>query len=530
VTAARTTPRTRKAAKPTALTPEQIEALTFVQFIEAWNSIQSPKLKTPRLHKRFARWLERTQGARKRHLNSFRFSGKSHVVCLYVAFRLLKNCNATFIIASSGRDLAQRNAKFIRNVLETHPWTAHLVPQSRDDSWKAFSFTVNRTANVLEESVQSLSVDGRITGKHCGGPDPLGKATHGELILDDVETSEHGRSAKEREDLHERIQELTALCPNLTYVGTFHAGAESIYVKLIEVERIEHLLIPIYEDTPEGRVYAWPERWPQIEIDGLFAGASQAYVDSQYLCKPANLATGGLPIDYAETYTDQFISNTTTSIYGVGRTQATCGKWQIAKIGAFWDLARGDQDDSVLAIVAETKDRFVLIHRTFILTPTKGQGWTGQITEALGYCKQYGARHLAVEINIHREMPADIRAVDQKLKTENKGWGGHVHPIHETMSKEVRTRLALEAPLDQGRIKIHSSVLEGKFPKQVADFPGNMKPNSKAPNDHLDAVVGAIRELPAVGTLLQQDHHSIEVAEVEPGRSHDGFTDREWDW
>jgi hypothetical protein len=530
VTAARTTPRSRKAAKPTALTPEQIESLTFVKFIEAWNLIQTPRLVTPELHKRFANWLEETQGARKRHLNSFRFSAKSHIICLYVAFRLLKNANATFIIASSGRDLAQRNAKFIRNILETHPWTAHLVPQSRDDSWKAFSFTVNRTSNVLEESVQSLSVDGRITGKHCGGPDPLGKASQGELILDDVETSEHGRSAKEREDLQERIQELTALCPNLTYVGTFHAGAESIYVKLIEIERVPHLLIPIYEDTPEGRVYAWPERWPQVEIDGLFSGASQAYVDSQYLCRPANLSTGGLPLDYAEKYEDQFISNTTTSIYGVGRTQAQCGKWQIAKIGAFWDPASGAQDDSVLSIVAETKERFILIHRTFILPPTKGQGWTGQISEVLGYCKQYGARHLAVEINIHREMGADIRAVDTKLKGEGKGWGGHVHPIHETMSKEVRTRLALEGPLNQGRIKIHSSVLAGKFPKQVADFPGNVKPNTRAPNDHLDAVVGAIRELPAVGTLLQQDHRDIDVIETQPGFAHGEIEDRAQAW
>jgi hypothetical protein len=81
-------------------------SVSFEEFLDVWNHAQ--KLTTPDLHKRFARWLVETMGSPRRHLQAFRFSGKSFITSCYVAWRLFRNPNATFIIISATQKLATR--------------------------------------------------------------------------------------------------------------------------------------------------------------------------------------------------------------------------------------------------------------------------------------------------------------------------------------------------------------------------------------------------------------------------------------
>lgn len=462
-------------------------SVSFEEFLDAWNHTQN--LTTPDLHKRFAHWLVEHMGSPRRHLQAFRFSGKSFITSCYVAWRLFRNPNATFIIISATQKLATRNASFIRSVLENHPWTEHLVPQGEAELWQRTSFTVNRPATLLEASVQALALTGDFTGAHAEGGD------NGELIADDIETSENSRTAEGREYVSERIQEFKALCPSATFLGTFHAGKRSIYIPMIEDPEIPTLLVPIYEGEapedgqPDRRKFAWPERFGAAKVAELFKGNTNAYNESQYLCRPSDMNVGGLDLEFAHTYPDEIVRTQSSQWFeSEVRVAANIGPHQLVDVLAAWDPASGKKDDSVLAIVAKSKDDNTFLHRVIKLPRTNHEGWKPQVDAIIAAMKQFGITKVHVETNTNPTLPAEL-----KMAAERAQYRIRVLPVHNTLQKELRVRLALEASITNGRFFMHSSVLESEFPKQAADFPANMK--GKAPNDYIDAAAFGVLHL-----------------------------------
>jgi hypothetical protein len=77
-------------------------------------------------------------------------AGKSHLVSLYVVYTLLKNPNSTIMIMSAKRELAERNARFIKKVIESNPLTAKLRGNGK---WTDTLFFIDRQRNQLNPSV-----------------------------------------------------------------------------------------------------------------------------------------------------------------------------------------------------------------------------------------------------------------------------------------------------------------------------------------------------------------------------------------
>lgn len=489
----------RSGARKRVALPKEItdpSKIDFPTFLSKWNHFLGRP--TPELHLRYAVWLEATMDAPQRHLQSFRMGGKSYVVCLYAVWRLFRDPDCTFIIISSTQKFATRNAGWIKSFLTQHPWTKHLVPQNDETVWQITNFTVLRSPAPVEHSIQALAVTGTITGSHC----------ETEIICDDIESADNSRTQEARERIAEAMGEIKAIAPRALYVGTFHAGKNSIYLPMIADPEIPSIQIPIYtmpegvEDTEENedlRIWAWPEKFDSKRFRNICKGMTQGFIDSQYMCRPVDLNTGGLDLQFVNSFNSD-VQLSKSSVWGDNRITAKLTtpdpadpskqiEHSIVDLIAGWDPASGKkEDDSVLAIAGRSRDDKTFLLRTVALPPINDQGWKPQIDVILKTLKEMGITKIAVETNMNPTLPAELRmaAGDYPLQ---------VISSHETITKEVRIRLALEATITRGTFWVHESVMQGEFAKQAGDFPLNCKSSSKAPNDYIDAAARAVQNL-----------------------------------
>ncbi len=80
----------------------------FLEFVWVWNAAQGRGQETPAVHRRIARWLQarRAAGDRRLLLMAFRGCGKSTLVGLYCAWRLLLDPDARILVLAADHDLA----------------------------------------------------------------------------------------------------------------------------------------------------------------------------------------------------------------------------------------------------------------------------------------------------------------------------------------------------------------------------------------------------------------------------------------
>ena len=136
--------------------------ISFKEFVDTQNIIDGRE--TPDLHIKICDWLQDTQADPRRILQVFRYAGKSHLICLYIVWRLLVEPNFTTILISAKRNIALRNSLMIRTIIETNPLTKHL--KSGLYQWQSQNFTVDRDIISLNPSVAVSSLDSVITGMH----------------------------------------------------------------------------------------------------------------------------------------------------------------------------------------------------------------------------------------------------------------------------------------------------------------------------------------------------------------------------
>ncbi|WP_043338452.1 phage terminase large subunit [Belnapia moabensis] len=455
----------------------QAPDVDFLEFAWIWNAVQNQGMPAP--HRRIARWLQARWECDDRRLllMAFRGCGKSTLVGLFCAWRLLRAPDTRILVLAADQVLAAKMVAQVRRILERHPLCRQLLPE-RAESWAADRFTVSRKAVLRDPSMLAQGIGGNITGARADL-----------IICDDVEVAGNCDTAGKREELRERLGECEfVLVPGggILYVGTPHC-AETLYLPPEEpaafLRGYRRLALPLLD--AEGRS-AWPERFTPTSVAALRDRVGPLHFARQMLLQPvaeaalrldpALLIRYGEEPDYRE---------------AGGRAQLSLLGRRLASGGGFWDPAYGRPgagDASVLAATYADGEGNHYLHRLAYLTHDPDS----QVDPATQQCRAVArlARELLlpvirVETNgLGRFLPALLRRA-----LAEAGAPCTVIEHASRRAKAERILAALEPALAARRLHAHESVFRTPFPGEMAawrpDAPGQR-------DDALDALAGCL--------------------------------------
>jgi predicted phage terminase large subunit-like protein len=464
--------------------------ISFLAFVAHCNKLQG--LQTPALYRRICTWLEQTQADPVRCLLVFRDAGKSTLMAHYIAWRLLLDPDYTAILISASDKVASRNAALVKKIIETHAATKKLV--NTVDLWRSNSFVVVRPSVKLNRSVESITIGADFTGLHAD-----------ELIADDIETSKSVETSDGRVHVRTRASEFTELAKRIIYVGTPHSS-DSIYPEL-EMQGAKVLRLPVYEDTPDGRVLAWPERFDEAEIERRKTGKPLAVFESQYLLIPANINETLLPIDFRHSYKAEIDHADIPQGKGEPLHLAKIGGKRLVDLLIFWDPASGlaGRDQSVIAILARDEDGNTYVHRVIVLPPVhQDRGYDDQCDRIITECRHHGVPKLLIEQMANQTLVSEVKKAGNRQRYKMD-----IKRITNTSNKLIRIANSLEPILAAGLLYVHEQVeTDSPFLGQCRDFPHCVKRSSH--DDAIDAVGSGIEHLTKLPTqwLRQADRIS----------------------
>ena len=456
-------------------------------FIRAWNDRQN--LTTPALHLRIAGWLSSSWAAGERQLllMAFRSSGKSTLVGLFCAWRLLCDPSTRILVMAADHALARKMVRNVKRIIERHPQTGLLVPK-RKDQWAGDQFTVARDQELRDPSMLAKGIGANVTGSRADL-----------VICDDVEVPNTCDTPGKREDLRERLAEIDyVLVPGglQLYVGTPHSFY-SIYAKEPRSESGEtepfltgfhRLEIPLTDRR--GRS-AWPERFPPAKIETLKRRSGPAKFLSQMMLTPTNTAEGRLDPDRLLTYDDAIALRRAN-----GETILEIGGKRMLSASCWWDPSYGKPhsgDASVIAAIFTGEDGASHLHGVAYLTHNPKRA--SEEDEATQLCRaavRFLSAHylpsVTVETNgIGKFLPGLLRR-----ELARAGVGCAVLEKASRLPKDKRILEAFDARLAAGAIRVHRSVLETPFIREMREW----RPGGKSADDGLDAVAGALSSEP----------------------------------
>lgn len=462
----------------------------FPVFIVLWNRMQN--MGTPDIHFRMAHWLEESgkENRNRRLLMAFRSSGKSTIVGLYCAWRLLRDPDLRILVLAADGILARKMVRNVKRIIEKHPLTRHLVP-GKVDQWANDRFTVNRGRELRDPSMLAKGITSNITGCRADI-----------IICDDVEVPNTCDSAEKREDLRQKLFETDYVrVPGglQLYVGTPHT-----YYTIYAVERkqAEAFLSDDNDDeTPflagydllkiplldlNGRP-AWPEKFDMHEIRRIRTGTGPNKFASQMMLTPVNIAEGRLDPENLKIY-DHELSYSESLMKPVLKL----GDKKLVSASAWWDPSFGGarSDSSVAAAVYTDEDGNYRAHEILYIPSSKEH--SSDEDEATRQCRLVArfaaALHLpsiALEINgIGRFLPGVLRRV-----LAEEGVACAVLEKSSRRPKDLRIIEAFDTVLAARALYIHKRVLQTPFLREMQEWrPGS----SNAADDGLDALAGAL--------------------------------------
>lgn len=460
---------------------------SFPFFVAMWNRLQNQM--TPRVHFVIADYLERSwiQGKRRLLLMAFRACGKSTLVGLFCVWLLLRSPDVRILVLSADLALAKKMVRNVKRILEKHPLTVHLKPESIDQ-WGADRFTIKRSKELRDPSMLAKGIVSNLTGTRADV-----------IICDDVEVPKTSNSFGKRESLRERLLELDyILTPDGTqlYVGTPHCY-HSIYAaqartdygeRQVFLDGFERLVLPVLNEQGDS---VWPERFPISQIEAIRTRTGPAHFKSQMMCEPTQILEGYFSADQLQLYSAELIYREA----GGQPVLSLDGRRMIAA-SAWWDpafgLTRGDR--SVVAIVYVDEEGDYYLHRVIPILVSK----TSSMDEATQQCmtvveavREYYLPSLRIEVNgLGKFLPSVLK--------RELGMAGLSCAVEEMTSKEPkndRILKAFDAPLAARAIHVHRSVLNTPFLREMEEWrpEGN---GSRGHDDCLDAVAGAIAHAP----------------------------------
>ncbi len=444
---------------------------TFLEFVWIWDQIQH--LSLPQHHKKIGRYLSHLyhkEGRRYALLMAFRNSGKSTLMGLFCAWVLTQNPDLKVLILSADTDLSRKMAGHIQRLLEQHPCCQGLKPPNPKE-WAGGRFTVQRFHADRDPSVLAKGLLSNLTG------------TRADIIIcDDVEVPKTADTAAKRADMRLKLNELNyILAPNglILYVGTPHAK-ETIYNV---PDSWDKLILPILDGDGNS---AWPERFPLEKINQIRAATPPAKFSSQMMLKPMAPEERRLDESFLKIYSDEL------NYYEANQSAIlTLNGKKLVSGSAWWDPAFGRVrgDNSVIACVFTDEDGQLYVHRIKYLTVPDGVEATHyQCVEVVRFLKENYLPALNIETNgIGQFLPALLR---QELAKEHYACGVIEKTSHQ--NKVERILSAWEAPLLNGQIHVHQSVLQSPLIQEMQDF--NTHGNTH--DDGLDAVAGCFLSEP----------------------------------
>jgi hypothetical protein len=443
----------------------------------------------PQLHREMCDWMEDTTFEENRLLMAYRHSGKSELLCQYVVWLLLLNPDTEVVIFSATDDLATKNSRLIKKILETNPICEHLLPERSDvHLWRAQEFFIRRNKVSKHASVQVASITGQITSKH------------GDFVFyDDIETAKNSKTSDGRQGIRSGRLEAQAVGDRHFYVGTPH-GTSTIYDEIIQSGEWRIGKWPVLKADGEPQ---WPERHPMEWIErkrlmGDTEGSTEGWFLSQYMLQPANIARS--LIDWADLqFVDWEIWQNEwefESIQGGRAHPWYIGDERIVDVQAWWDPALGLRtgDNSVIAAVCSTHKGSVVVmdaQKLKEVNRNRDEPWSAQMEQIVDFVKRNHVRRVTVESNFNRTLGADLRKYARD------------HRAHIAIREHSRTRNTnknefianqLEPLLRTGRLRIHNNVLaHSSFRTELEAFPNGDR------DDTLDAIAGAVSTLRVPG-------------------------------
>ncbi|MCW9034357.1 MAG: phage terminase large subunit [Alphaproteobacteria bacterium] len=478
--------------------------MDFPEFVWIW--MEKQNLSMPNIHLRFSRWLAESWhgGERQLLMLAFRNSGKSTLVGLFCAWRLLQDPSTRILILAADYSLAKKMVRNVKRVIERHPLTAHLKP-SRRDQWAADQFTVNRTSELRDPSMLAKGISANITGSRADI-----------VICDDVEVPNTCDTPGKRSDLREKLSEIDyVLVPGgmQLYVGTPHTFY-SLYAEETRLETGEEvpfldgfkrLEIPVLDSHGKP---AWPERFPLTKIKAMRRRSGAAKHDSQMMLKPTNITDGRLDPSLFIPYALELDYRV-----GNGETVLNIGDKKMVSASCWWDPSFGSPekgDSSVIAAVFSDDEGHYYLHRVSYLTHDPKV--TDEVDEATQLCRQavvfLKTNHLpsvTIETNgIGKFLPGLLRRELKKV-----GVSCAVVEKNSHRNKAERILDAFDARLAAGVISAHKTVLANSFIEEMREW----RPDGGGNDDGLDAVAGCLLAEPVrisrvPNSTIQKQNHS----------------------
>lgn len=460
----------------------------FCLFVVIWNRMQGQT--TPVVHLRIAEWLHTCwqRGDNRLLLMAFRSCGKSIIVGLFAVWLLYLNPSLRIIVVAADMALACKMVRNARRILERHPLTENLKPDS-PDQWAVDRFTVRRHAEWRDPSMLAYGIEGNITGARADI-----------IICDDVEVPNTCDSYDKRLKLRERLSELSfvQIPHGLTlYVGTPHTE-DTIYQ--IEKSKAGELSEPFLEGfkalrmplvLPDGQS-AWPERFSLDDIAQLRTRVGPRRFLSQMMLEAIPVRMSQLRPAQLQFYDDVPLQyQAPVMIEGQIMTKVT----------GWWDPAFGiaGGDGSVVAIVYAGADKHFYLHHLAYLRVDKNQPHdeaTQQADQVAALCKRFALPRLGIEINgLGRFLPSILR---QSLKRASVSTS--LVEVANRRPKAVRIMEAFDALLAARALHAHSMVKSTRFIQEMQDWSETAVNNR---DDGLDAVAGAL----SLHTIRQGHSH-----------------------
>ena len=144
-------------------------------------------------------------------IEGFRGVAKSFITCAYAVWTLWRDPQKKVEIVSASKDRADANAIFIKRIIYTLPFLAHLKarPDQRDQQ---NLFDVGPAVPDISPSIKSVGISGQLTGSRADL-----------LIADDVEVANNSGTQTQRDKLNEAVKEFDAIIKpkgQIVYLGT----------------------------------------------------------------------------------------------------------------------------------------------------------------------------------------------------------------------------------------------------------------------------------------------------------------------
>lgn len=455
--------------------------LSFQQFVWLWNRSQGQK--TPQLHLDIAAWLGQrwASGDRRLLLLCFRSAGKSTLIGMFCAWLLFNQPDLRVLILSAEYDLAKKMVRNVKNIVERHPLTTDLIPE-RNLQWASDQFTVQRGLVLRDPSLLARGITSNITGSRADV-----------VICDDVEVPNTCRTPTKREELRDRLHEISyVLVPGglQLYAGTPHS-LHSIYAETASdrdaatfLDDFKRLVIPLLDERGESR---WPERFPKNAIDDLKRQTGPAKFQSQMLLRPSEDDDVRLDPKSLIRYDDEIVCRE-----GNGQIVLTIGGRRMVSVTGWWDPAFGAPDrgdSSVVAAVFVDDDGSYWLHdvRYIVHDPDIRD----DVDEATQLCRQVAAftrelflPSITIETNgLGRFLPAVLQ---REINAQGHGCSVLEHVSHR--NKDQRILDAFDPVLAAGALKVHARIWQTPFIDEMRDW----RSGKSGRDDGLDAVSACI--------------------------------------